>query len=79
MTSSHKECADDYARVIHQHGSHRVIRCKDNLQWIVQRRRARCKPGGAAWDAVHYCATREALARLYRAESGQSVCAVEVA
>lgn len=57
---SRHETADGYSRVIcHLADSLRVITCKDNWQWILQRR----KKGGAGrpWRAVSYHRTRSAL------------------
>lgn len=57
------ETADGYARVVARPcDGWRVIVCKDNVQWILQRR----KKGGAErpWRAVGYFRTREALVRL---------------
>ncbi|WP_170474678.1 hypothetical protein [Ruegeria arenilitoris] len=60
--SAMQETADDYGRVIIRLcPHHRVIICRDDLQWIVQRR----KKGGAErpWRAVGYFLTRDALVR----------------
>ena len=57
------ETADGYARVVARLcDGWRVIACKDDLQWILQRR----KKGGAErpWRAVGYFRTRDALMRL---------------
>ncbi|MBD3679746.1 MAG: hypothetical protein HUJ27_15275 [Rhodobacteraceae bacterium] len=48
---------------------HRVIVCKDGIQWIVQRRRGqRC--GRARWAALGYCTTRKALIRVCHSSCG---------
>ena len=63
LLASHHETADDYvgviARLCHRH---RVIVCKDNTQWILQRR----KNGGAKrpWRGVGYFRKRNALNRV---------------
>jgi len=64
------ETADGYSRVVaHLCDGWRVIVCKDDLQWIIQRR----KKGGGEWPwrAVGYCRTRRALIRLTAASCGQ--------
>lgn len=60
---SRHETADDYLGVIaHLCTSHRVIVCKDAIQWVLQRR----KTGGAErpWRAVGYFRARNALIRV---------------
>jgi len=61
--STRHETSDHYACVVMSLcPRHRVIVCKDNLQWIVQR----CKRVGAErpWRSLQYFRTREALMRL---------------
>ena len=59
---SGQETSDNYEAVLsvldHRH---RVIICRDGIQWIIQRR----KTGGAArpWRALGYHTTRNALIR----------------
>ncbi|WP_168201297.1 hypothetical protein [Qingshengfaniella alkalisoli] len=62
------ESADDYPHEIIRSNRHRVIRCRNGIQWIIQRRRA----VGSQWDGRHYCATRKALIELWQAETGES-------
>ncbi|WP_050930102.1 hypothetical protein [Aestuariivita boseongensis] len=60
---SNQETSDHYARVVVRLcPRHRVIVCKDNIQWILQRR----KNGGGEWPwrALGYFRTRDALIRL---------------
>ncbi|SDJ15143.1 hypothetical protein SAMN05421850_10978 [Lutimaribacter saemankumensis] len=60
---THHETSDHFAGVIARLCSrHRVIVCRDNTQWILQRR----KKGGAErpWRSLQYCRTRTALVRL---------------
>ena len=64
------ETADGYAQIVaYLCDGWRVIVCKDNIQWILQRR----KKGGAErpWRAVGYFRTREALIRLCAASCGR--------
>ena len=53
---SHRETDETYP-VIAKVGKVRVINCKDNLQWIVQKRR------GGQWHGLSFCRTREVLIR----------------
>jgi hypothetical protein len=62
-TTSHHETADDYLRVIARLcRQHRVVVCKDSIQWILQRR----KKGGAErpWRSAGYFRTCDALIRV---------------
>lgn len=64
------ETADSYSKVVAVScDGRRVIVCKDDLQWIVQRR----KNGGAdrPWRAVGYCRTRKAVTRLCATSCGR--------
>ncbi len=63
LRAAHQETADDYQSVIAGLcPRHRVIICKDSIQWILQRR----KNGGAErpWRGVGYYRTRDALIRV---------------
>ena len=70
MPQAGQETSDDYGAVLvvldHRH---RVIICRDGIQWIIQRR----KPGGAArpWRGVSYHTTRNALIRVCAKLCGQ--------
>ena len=64
--SDHRESSDDYRGVLFRHGDYRVAECRDDIQWLLQRRRARKAPGGAAWDTIAYFVTRKALHRVYQ-------------
>ena len=61
---SHCEGADCYHTVIIRSAKYRVIVCKDNHQWILQRR-AGFRHGAPRWDSVSYCRDREVLIRLW--------------
>ena len=69
--AQHHESADEYSSVIARlDARHRVIKCKDGVQWILQRKRGeRC--GRARWTGVGYCLSREALLRLCRASGAR--------
>jgi hypothetical protein len=69
-SGSHQETSDAYSGVVTclcDH--HRVIVCRDRIQWIVQRR----KNGGAErpWRGVGYFRTRDALIRACATLCGQ--------
>ncbi|KZK79977.1 hypothetical protein PsAD13_04968 [Pseudovibrio sp. Ad13] len=51
--SSHKESHDDYAGVIVACGKWRVITCKGNIQWIIQK--GILRRDGRAWQGMSYC------------------------
>lgn len=53
------ETADEYARVLAASGRWRVIRCRDDLQFIVQKRRGRTR--ARPWQAVAYVLSARAL------------------
>jgi hypothetical protein len=50
---------------------HRVIRCRDGLQWILQRRHGPERLAGTRWDSRSYSRTREALIRCSREHAGE--------
>jgi hypothetical protein len=66
----HRETSDTYLSELNREGHCRVILCKDGIQWIIQ-----CQKGGpgAAWRALGYCTSREALMRLWAAEN-RTIC-----
>ena len=53
-----RESDDNYPVVAHLDDRHRVISCRDGIQWIVQRR---MNTGGSGWRGLSFCRTREAL------------------
>ena len=68
---SYRESDDDYACIVTRLGDGgRVIVCRDDLQWILQRRDGK-RAGRARWASVSYCRSREALLRLCRASSAR--------
>ncbi|WP_171125268.1 MULTISPECIES: hypothetical protein [unclassified Ruegeria] len=40
-------------------GIHRIIRCRDNIQWIVQQRTS--PNGKRPWSSLAFCATKRGL------------------
>lgn len=58
----HRETDDNYRGEVFRRGDHRVVLCRDGIQWIIQRRR---KGAGERWKALGYCTTRKALIRLW--------------
>lgn len=74
--TAHHESADDYAGVVCQLGQFRVAVCRDNRQWLYQRRRRRAARVGPAWDTLGYCATRAGLIQLHRAHGGGDESAI---
>ncbi len=66
-STRHHESADEYSGIVARlSASHRVITCKDQIQWILQRRDGE-RHGRARWAGVGYFLTREALLRVSRA------------
>jgi hypothetical protein len=61
---SDREEADTYCRELWRRGRLRVVVCRSNLQWIVQRRR------GAFWRGFWYCTSRKGLERICNALQG---------
>ena len=50
------ESSDDYPFILFRVGNrHRVIRCKDDIQYILQ------KTSGAKWVGVSYCTTADSV------------------
>ena len=54
-----KESEDTYPHVVVQDGKHRIIECRDRIQWILQRRE-----GERRWTSISYCRWRVTLLRL---------------
>jgi hypothetical protein len=68
--NDHRESADGYRGVLIDLGSYRVAVCRDDLQWLLQRRRPGFAGVGPAWDAISFCTTRTALIRVQRSKMG---------
>ena len=51
-----RETADDYAGTLVEFGGWRIVRCKDDIQWIVQkdRRRGELRISAGPWEVVAY-------------------------
>lgn len=67
---SHRERDENYHRVIYRLSGWRVIVCKDDLQWIIQRRTHVERLVPEKWQGKHYVTTRDALVRLWRGSTG---------
>lgn len=64
--AQHHETADHYPRVVARLcARHRVIVCRDGIQWISQRREGQ-RGGRARWAGVGYFLARDALLRVSR-------------
>lgn len=59
---SASECKENYHSVIYQKGKYRVIKSKDDNQWIFQVRRGETRPM-ARWRSVSYHIERKSLIR----------------
>ena len=68
--TDHRETSDGYRGVIIDLGRYRVAVCRDDIQWMFQRRRPGFAGVGTAWDTLGYCQTRNALIRLHRSHIG---------
>jgi hypothetical protein len=68
--ATHHETSDDYTGIVAQVcPRHRVVICKDAIQWILQRRDAQ-RAGRPRWTGIGYFRTRSALIAVSR-----TVCA----
>lgn len=68
--SSSHETGDAYVAVVARlNDLWRVIRCRDGIQWILQRRDGQ-RAGGTRWTGSCYLTTREALIRVCRTRAG---------
>jgi hypothetical protein len=56
-----RESYEDYDRVVaHLNDRHRVILCKDGIQWILQRKMNKQDDG---WRGLKFCRTKSGLLR----------------
>jgi len=67
---SQRETAENYSGELVRKKKFRVAICRDGIQWLFQRQRLRFANGGAAWDTLGYCTTKNALIRLLRSHMG---------
>jgi hypothetical protein len=66
VPKAHHETSDDYIKIIVRlNDSWRVIVCKDNIQWVLQRRDAG-RSGSPRWRGVSYHCELKALIRVSR-------------
>ena len=66
-----RETSDNYYREIFRHENHRIILCKDCIQWIIQRRKvSKSTRAGRRWVGVTYPCTKEHLSRLWAEHTG---------
>ncbi len=65
-----RESSDFYDNTTVVEGKLRVVVCKDNIQWIFQRRRHGNPRAERAWESIGYCTRRKSLERLWRRETG---------
>lgn len=66
----HREEADNYHTVIVHTETHRVILCRDCIQWILQRRSGK-RHGLPRWASISYVTTRKALTRVWIEQTGE--------
>ena len=67
LARAHLETSDTYTGLVARLCDRwRVVTCRDQLQWILQRRDAQ-RSGQPRWKGVGYFRTREALIRVSRA------------
>lgn len=67
-----REAAENYRGEVFRFGDWRVVVCRNEIQWIVQRRTRNGRPDTGRWEAVGFFLTRVALVRLWRAATGDS-------
>lgn len=69
--TDHRESADDFRGEVCRAGAWRIIRCRDELQWIIQHRVGDLARPGVRWRSVGYCATKSALTRFWVGSAGE--------
>lgn len=67
-----REAAENYRGEVFRLGDWRVALCRNDLQWILQRRTRNGRPDAGRWEAVGFCLTRAALVRLWQGATGDS-------
>ena len=74
-TPNHRETASDYSAVVTVLNTNwRVIRCRDDIQWILQRRDG-SRAGRGRWTGSSYHTDREALIAFCRTRAGRGAAA----
>jgi hypothetical protein len=64
--ATHHETSDDYTGIVARLcPRHRVVNCKDAIQWVLQRRDAQ-RAGRPRWTGIGYFRTRDALIAVSR-------------
>jgi len=58
-----RETHDDYHLVVMSHGRYRIIECRNDIQWILQKRMSRKTSSQRAWQSIGYCRTKKELVR----------------
>ena len=74
--TNHRETADDYRGEVLRLGRFRIAVCKDGIQWLFQRQRGANAGGGAQFDTLGFCRSRDGLMRLHRSHIGPDVTAL---
>jgi hypothetical protein len=69
--NDHRESAERYHGVLLNLGRYRVATCRNDLQWLFQRRRPGSAGVGTGWDTLAFVTTRSALIRLHRSHTGR--------
>lgn len=64
-----RETSETYRGELFRLGRFRVAACRDERQWLYQRKRGTISPGGVAWDTLGYCVSKKALMRLHRSHN----------
>ena len=71
-----RETSETYKGELFRLGLYRVVVCREDLQWLYQRRRPTITAGGVAWNTLGYCANKTQLMRLHRSHSGSEAQAI---
>lgn len=70
LNNNSNETDDTYCAVVAKLGDRwRIIRCRDDMQWILQRHEGQ-RHGRPRWTGDSYFRTRKALIRVCRAKAG---------
>lgn len=70
--TDHRENSNAYRGEIARSGKWRVVTCRNDIQWILQRQKAAArKPGGVVWEGRSYTCNASTLCRLWRQHTGE--------